>query len=48
MARVRGKMPWWQTVLIILAIVAVLTAILYLEVYMPMFEYLEATATPGV
>ena len=47
MASVRGKTPWWKTLLIILAIVIVLTAIIYLEVYMPIFKQLEATATPG-
>lgn len=46
MASVRGKTVWWKTLLIILAIVAVLTGILYLEVYMPLFEQLEATVNP--
>ena len=48
MAREKGKMAWWKILLIAFAVVAILTGILYLEVYIPMFKYLEATATPGV
>ncbi len=48
MAKIRGKIAWWKILLIALAVVAILTGILYLEVYIPMFKYLEATATPGV
>lgn len=47
MENVGSKMTWWKTLLIILAIVAVLTAIIYLEVYMPVFRQLEETAVPG-
>jgi len=46
MARVGDKLAWWKVLLLILAIVAILTGILYLEVYKPMLEQLAATPTP--
>lgn len=46
MASVQGKRPIWKTILLILGIVALITVILVLEVYMPLYEQLnKPTAT---